>query len=76
MWRTVQVGLTEGETETQSSLWTAAVAAVGETPSLTRECLEKWSRAEQVNCIVPSLVPIPQAAPQRNKDGSPAQVNT
>ena len=29
------VGLTYGETETQSWLWTMVVAAVGETPSFT-----------------------------------------
>ena len=33
----MQAGLAEGETETQSCLWTTAVAMVGETPSLTRE---------------------------------------
>ena len=51
----MQAGLAEGETEIQSLLWTAAVAAVGETPSITRELVGKWARDEQVNAIVPSL---------------------
>ena len=53
-----------------------AVAAVGETPSLTQEFIGKWARDEQVNCIVRSRTPPPQAAPQRNKEGCPALVNT
>ena len=44
-----------GETETQSSLWTTAVAVVGETLSLTWDFLGKWARDEQASCIVPSL---------------------
>ena len=39
---------------------TQAVAAVGETPSLTREFIEKWARDERVSCTVHSLMPPPQ----------------
>ena len=53
-----------------------AVAAVGETPSLTQEFIGKWARDEQGSCIVPSLDPPPQAAPQHSKEGCPALVNT
>ena len=53
-----------------------AIAAVGETPSLTQEFVEKWARKEQASCIVPSLAPPPQAAPQGSTEGCPAWVNT
>ena len=72
----MQVGLAEGKTETQSSLWTMAVATVGETPSLTPECVEKWAIDEQGSCTVPSLAPPPQAAQQSSKEGCPALENT
>ena len=52
------------------------VAVVGETPSLTQEFLEKCARDEQVSCIVPSLAPPPEAAPQHSKEVCPAWVNT
>ena len=42
-----------------------AVAAVGETSSLTQELVEKCARDEQASCTVPSLAPPPQAAQQR-----------
>ena len=64
------------ETETQRWLWTTAVAMVGEAPSLTWEFVEKCAREEQVSCIIPSLAPPPQAAPQRSKEGCPALVTT
>ena len=39
----MQVGLAEGQTETQSSLWTTVgVAVVGETPRLTGGFIGKW----------------------------------
>ena len=52
-----------------------AVATVGETPSLTREFIEKCVRAEQVSCIVPSLAPPPQAARKHSKEGCTVLVN-
>ena len=69
---TTQVGLAEGETETQRWLWTTAVAVVGETPSLTRESGGKCTREDQASCTAPSLAPPPQAAPQCSKEGCPA----
>ena len=67
-WQTMWAGLAEWETEPQSSLWTttAGVASVGETPSLTREFIEKWARDEQGSCIVPSQAPPPQGALQHS----------
>ena len=38
--RAVCVGLPKGK-QTQGGLWTTAVAAAGETPSLTQEFVEK-----------------------------------
>ena len=52
------------------------VAAVEETPSLILEFVRKWATAEQASCIVPSLVALPQAAPQCSKEGYPALLNT
>ena len=62
-------GLAEGGTQIQSWLWATAVAAVGETPSLTLEFIEKWARDEQESCIVPSLASPPQAELQHSKEG-------
>ena len=72
----MQVGLAEGKTETQSSLWTMAVATVGETPSLTQEFIEKCARDQQLSCIFPSLGPPLQAAPQHSNQACPSWVNT
>ena len=56
-------GWRKGKTETQNWLWTmVGVAIVGDTPSLTREFVEKCVRDEQASCTVPSLAPPPQAA--------------
>ena len=49
---------------------------MGETPSLTQEFVRKWAREEEASCIVPSLTPPPQAAPQYIKEGCLAWVNT
>ena len=65
--------------ETQRWLWTKAVAKVGETPSLTRDSVEKHARDardEQASCTVPSLAPPPQAVPQHSKEVCLAWVNT
>ena len=51
--------LTQGETEPRRWLWTTAVSAVGETPSLTPEFLEKSARDEQAGNTVPSLASPP-----------------
>ena len=60
-----------------SWLWAmAGVAAVGDTPSLTWEFLEKCARDEQVSCTVPSLAPPPQAELQHSKESCPAWVHT
>ena len=49
---------------------------MGETPILTWEFIEKCSRDEQVSCIVLSLAPPTQAAPQHSKEGCPAHMTT
>ena len=69
------VGLAEGKTETQSSLWTMAVAMVGETQSHMRI---RWKVGLELSrqAAVSSLAPLPQAAPQCSKEGCPAQENT
>ena len=71
----MRVGLAEWETDSELT-GTTAVASVGETASHTREFVGKWARDKQANCIVPSLAPPPQAAPQCSKEGCPALVNT
>ena len=53
-----------------------AGAAVGETPSLTQEFVEKWARDEQGSCTVPSLAPPLQTVPHGNKECCPALWNT
>ena len=75
-WQTRWAGLSSGETETQSWLWTTAVVVVGETPSLMQESAGKCATDKQVNHTVPSLAPPPQAAPQHSKEGCPTWVNT
>ena len=69
-------GLAEGGTQIQSWLWATAVAAVGETPSLTLEFLKKCTIDDQASCTVLSLAPPTQVAPQPSKQGCPAWVNT
>ena len=53
----------KGKTETWSWLWaTAGVAPVGDTSSLARESVGKFTRDEQASRTVPSLALPPQSA--------------
>ena len=73
--QTEQAGLTEQETETQSSLWTTVgVAAVGETPSVTQDSLLESGLETRWRAALFPLWPLPHM--QRSKEGCPVLVNT
>ena len=70
--------LAEWETkDSKLSVNDCGVATAGETPSLIRDSLlESGATVKQVSCLVPSLAPPPQTAPQHSKEGCPALANT
>ena len=72
-----KAGLAHWDSKDSKSLAikTVGVAKVGETPSLIGEFVEKWDRAEQASCIVSSLTPPPETAPQHIREGCPALSN-
>ena len=73
--QTVWVELAEGKLRLRTDCGLQQLLGWEKLP-VSHEFIGKWARAKQVCCIVPSLAPPLQAAPQHSKEGCPALVKT